>query len=139
LVYPPFTLTIAESRFAALRAWPAFREKAMQAKFTYAIRFTDDMAATAAFYRDVLGLPVRFETPFWTEFDTGQVTLALHPASADNPAGGVQLGFRTDDVVRLHAEAARNGLTFSAPPREEHGTHLARVRDADGVEISLSS
>lgn len=111
----------------------------MQAKFTYAIRFTDDMAATTAFYRDMLGLKLRFETPFWTEFETGAVTLALHPASAENPAGSVQLGFRTDDVVRLHAEAAENGLAFTAAPREEHGTHLARIRDADGVEISLSS
>jgi hypothetical protein len=51
----------------------------------------------------------------------------------------VQLGFRTDDVVRLHAEAATNGLAFSAPPREQHGTQIARIRDADGVEISLSS
>lgn len=111
----------------------------MQAKFTYAIRFTDDMAATTAFYRDVLGLAVRVETPFWTEFETGDVTLALHPASAENPAGSVQLGFKTEDVVRLHAEAAQNGLAFTAPPRDEHGTQLARIRDGDGVEISLSS
>jgi catechol 2,3-dioxygenase-like lactoylglutathione lyase family enzyme len=111
----------------------------MQAKFTYAIRFTDDMAATTAFYRDKLGLKLRFESPSWTEFDTGEVTLALHPASGQNPAGAVQLGFRTDDVVRLHAEAATNGLAFSAPPREQHGTQIARIRDADGVEISLSS
>lgn len=111
----------------------------MRATFTYAIRFTDDMAATTAFYRDVLGLPVRFATPFWTEFETGAVTLALHPASPDNPAGVVQLGFRTDDVVRLHAEAAENGLAFTVPPHDEHGTQLARIRDGDGVEISLSS
>jgi len=111
----------------------------MRADFTYAIRFTADMAATTAFYRDVLGLEVRLETPFWTEFETGDVTLALHPASAENPPGAVQLGFRTDDVARLHAEAAQNGLRFTAPPRDQHGTTIARIRDADGIEISLSS
>jgi catechol 2,3-dioxygenase-like lactoylglutathione lyase family enzyme len=111
----------------------------MQAKFTYAIRFTADMPGTTAFYRDVLGLKVRFETPFWTEFETGEVTLALHPSSAENPPGTVQLGFRTADVARLHAEAPANGLSFTAPPRDQHGTTLARIRDADGIEISLSS
>jgi lactoylglutathione lyase len=111
----------------------------MQARFTYAIRFTADMAATTAFYRDTLGLKVRFETPFWTEFETGEVTLALHPASAENPPGAVQLGFRTDDVRRLHAEAAANGLAFTAAPREQQGIQIARIRDADGVEITLSS
>jgi catechol 2,3-dioxygenase-like lactoylglutathione lyase family enzyme len=111
----------------------------MQVRFTHAIRFTADMDQTIAFYRDQLGLPVRFATPFWTEFETGEVTLALHPASPENPAGSVQLGFRTDDVVRLFADAAVHGLSFTAPPHDEHGTRLARVRDVDGVEISLSS
>jgi lactoylglutathione lyase len=111
----------------------------MQAKFTYAIRFTDDMEGAVAFFRDKLGLPLRFTTPFWSEFDTGAVTLALHPASTENPAGTVQLGFATDDVVRLHAQAEAEGLIFSGAPREEHGTKLARIRDPDGAEISLSS
>jgi len=31
------------------------------------------------FYRDVLGLTVKFESPGWSEFATGETTLALHP------------------------------------------------------------
>ena len=111
----------------------------MQAKFTYAIRFTADMDGAIAFYRDKLGLPLRFASPSWSEFDTGDVTLALHPASPDNPAGTVQLGFGTDDVVRLYDQADALGLMFTAPPREQHGVKIARLRDAEGVEISLSS
>ena len=53
-------------------------------EFSHAIIFVSDMARSVAFYRDVLGLPLRFESPEWTEFDTPGSTLALH--LADGPA-----------------------------------------------------
>ena len=61
-------------------------------RLNYAIKFVADMDKAIAFYRDTLGLELKFQSPFWSEFATGQTTLALHPASADNPAGAVQLG-----------------------------------------------
>jgi catechol 2,3-dioxygenase-like lactoylglutathione lyase family enzyme len=45
------------------------------------------MDKAVKFYRDVLGLKVKFESPGWSEFVTGDNTLALHPASDKNPAG----------------------------------------------------
>ena len=110
----------------------------MQAKFTYAIKFVADMDAAVAFYRDTLGLTVRFASPFWSEFETGDVTLALHPASETNPAGRVQIGFSVPDLPAIHAARAEAGLTFTDPPREEHGTLLSRILDSEGAEISLS-
>jgi len=107
-------------------------------QFTYAIKFVADMDAAVAFYRDTLGLTLRFATPFWSEFDTGPVTLALHPASERNPAGGVQLGFTTPQLAALYADREAAGLTFSAPPADEHGTQLARILDCEGAEVSLS-
>ena len=111
----------------------------MQARFTYAIAFVADMDRAVTFHRDVLGLTLRFASPFWSEFDTGDVTLALHPANAENPAGGVQLGFAVDDVSKLYAERAKNGLDFTSAPHSEAGSLLARIRNAEGVDISLSS
>ena len=61
-------------------------------RLNYAIEFVSDMDKAIAFYRDTLGLEPRFQSPFRSEFNTGETTLALHPASADNPAGSVQLG-----------------------------------------------
>ncbi len=110
----------------------------MHAKFTHAIKFVADMDKAVAFYRDTMGLAPRFASPFWSEFDTGEVTLALHPASADNPAGTVQLGFGAPDLPGLYAARADNGLRFSAPPRDEHGTLLSRVLDCEDAEVSLS-
>jgi hypothetical protein len=50
----------------------------------YAIKFVADMDKAVKFYRDVLGLKVKFESPGWSEFVTGETTLALHPASDKN-------------------------------------------------------
>ena len=110
----------------------------MQTKFAYAIKFVADMDKAVAFYRDTLGLTVKFATPFWSEFDTGDVTLALHPASDRNPAGGVQLCFTTTDLQGVYAGREAACLTFAAAPMDEHGTLLSRIVDCEGAEVSLS-
>jgi predicted enzyme related to lactoylglutathione lyase len=107
-------------------------------RLNYAIKFVSDMDAATAFYRDTLGLKPRFASPFWTEFDTGDTSLALHPASDDNPAGGVQLGLRVDDLDAFIADAEAKGVAITSPPREVHGTRIARFRDPEGAEISIS-
>ena len=61
----------------------------MPPKLAYAILFVSDMDRAVTFYRDTLGLPLKFQSPGWSEFVTGKTTLALHPASAENPAGQV--------------------------------------------------
>lgn len=107
-------------------------------RLNYAIKFVADMESAVRFYRDALGLGLRFESPFWSEFDTGETTLALHPASDENPAGSVQLGLSVDDVDRFYDSARAEGLVFTSPPSDVHGTRIARFRDADGAEISVS-
>ncbi len=110
----------------------------MDAKLTYAIKFVADMDKALAFYRDTFGLTVRMATPFWSEFDTGEVTLALHPANEKNPAGGVEIGFSTENLAQIYAERAANGLEFSEAPHLEHGTLLSQILDSEGSGVSLS-
>jgi len=110
----------------------------MQAKFTYAIKFVADMDKALAFYRDTFGLTVKFATPFWSEFDTGEVTLALHPASEGNPAGTVQVGFTAPDLPQIYAARTEANLTFVEAPREEHGTLLSQILDCEGARVSVS-
>jgi catechol 2,3-dioxygenase-like lactoylglutathione lyase family enzyme len=59
----------------------------------YVIKFVADMGKAVTFYRDVLGLKVKFESPGWSEFVTGETTLALHPASDENPSRKGRTGF----------------------------------------------
>ncbi|MCB1554329.1 MAG: VOC family protein [Xanthomonadales bacterium] len=110
----------------------------MNTQLVYAIRYVADMDAAVAFYRDRLGLPLRYATPHWSEFDTGATTLALHPASAEHPAGTCQVGFRVADIDAFHAEHAGQDIRFTSPPTLLHGHKLARFLDADGAECSLS-
>ena len=107
-------------------------------RLNYAIKFVSDMEAAVAFYRHTLGLTPGFQSPFWSEFDTGETRLALHPASDDNPAGSVQLGLGTTDLDNFYAAGQAEGLVFTGPPTEMHGTRIARFRDLDGAEISVS-
>jgi len=107
-------------------------------QLTYAIKFVADMDEAVAFYRDKLGLEPKFQSPFWSEFATGETTLALHPASEDNPAGGVELGFAAENLGDLYARRDELGIEFTRPPHEEHGTHIAQMRDCEGAHVSVS-
>ena len=74
----------------------------MSVKLTHVIEFVADMDRAVKFYRDVIGLPLKFQSPGWSEFDTGGTGLALHPASEGKPAGSVELGFDAGDLVKFH-------------------------------------
>ena len=113
-------------------------------KFTHAIVFVSDMARLVAFYRDILGLPLRFESPEWTEFETPGSTLALHladgPAVSSEsmaPAGQCQLGFTIEDIDAFHQEMIAKGITCLQPPEEEDFGKLAEYADPDGLPFSV--
>jgi catechol 2,3-dioxygenase-like lactoylglutathione lyase family enzyme len=108
-------------------------------QLSYVITFVDDMTAGVEFYRDTLGLPLRFASPEWTEFDTGATTLALHPSSKDNPAGLMRLGFSVSDMTVSQAQLERAGVRFTRAPAPEHGILLAEFVSPGGVRFSLSA
>jgi len=110
----------------------------MTIKLTYAIHYVADMSRAVSFYRDTLGLPLKFDSPEWSEFATGATTLALHVASPANPAGSTQLGFGADDVGAAHVALTAKGVRFTRPPTPEHGITLAAFVDSEGAECSLS-
>src|SRR5262245_61267834 len=101
-------------------------------KLSYAIKYVADMDKAVAFHRDTLGFQLKFASPFCSEFVTGDTTLALHPALPEHSAGSVQLGFATDDLAEFYQRREDLGLSFTQPPTEMHGVHIARFRDIDG-------
>lgn len=86
------------------------------------------MGQAVKFYRDVLGLQLRFKSPGWSEFVTGETTLALHQASERNPAGKVELGFTVADVETFYRDLSVKGVLFSMPPKKRDVGVLAAVR-----------
>jgi lactoylglutathione lyase len=116
----------------------------------YTMVIVSDMARSVEFYRDKLGIPLKFESPEWTEFATGVTTLALHgggvpatqPPSGDpsKTAGACSIGFNVDDVNKTYEELKAKGIRFVMPPtqREGEGIRLAVAIDPDGLAISFA-
>ena len=81
------------------------------------------------FYRDVVGLPLKFQSPGWSEFATGETSLGLHPASEKNPAGKLEMGFNVPDIQKFHDEMRAKGAMFSMPPKKrDFGGDAGAVR-----------
>jgi lactoylglutathione lyase len=120
----------------------------MFGKVDYVMVNVSDMGRSVAFYRDTLGLRLKFESPGWSEFETGATTLALHgatrPAAGDPAAGPVagtcRLGFSVPDLNSTYAELRKRGVHFVMPPTEQpnEGIRLAGCVDPDGLAISFA-
>lgn len=116
----------------------------------YTMIVVSDMDRSVEFYRDKLGIPLKFQSPEWTEFATGATTLALHgggvpaqgPPSGDpsKRAGACSIGFNVEDVDKTYSELQAKGIRFVMPPtrREGEGIKLAVAIDPDGLPVSFA-
>jgi lactoylglutathione lyase len=108
-------------------------------KLTYVIEFVADMDRAVKFYRDVLGLGLKFQSPGWSEFSTGETSLALHPASERNPAGSIELGFGVANLEKFYQEMSAKGVQFRMPPtKQDFGGMLAQFVDSEGRNCSVA-
>ena len=116
-------------------------------RVNYAIVFVSDMDHAVLFYRDVLGLPLKFESPEWTEFATDGATLALHSSEGpepvkDNPqhvpAGRCRPGFCVPDLDEFHKKMVEKAVPCAQEPKEVFGVRIAQYVDPDGLAISVS-
>jgi catechol 2,3-dioxygenase-like lactoylglutathione lyase family enzyme len=107
-----------------------------------------DMKRSVEFYKDRLGIPLKFESPDWTEFSTGTTTLALHGgASASQAQGGghhvagtCSFGFNVPDIDKTYVALKEKGVRFVMPPtaRTNENIKLAVCLDPDGLSISIA-
>ena len=116
-------------------------------RVSYSIIMVSDMARSVAFYRDVIGMPLKFESPGWTEFDTEGATWALHISSepaADSAmpgsetAGSCRPGFQVSNLDEFHARMLENRVPCAQEPTETFGTRIAQYVDPDGLSFSVS-
>jgi lactoylglutathione lyase len=107
-------------------------------RLSHVMKFVGDMNQAVVFYRDVVGLTLRFQSPDWSEFDTGDTTLALHLANVEHPAGSAQIGFQAEDLDDFCQRGAGAGVVFTQPPTQQQWARIARFRDCDGAEVSVS-
>ena len=115
-------------------------------RVNYAIVFVSDMKRAVSFYKDVLGLPLKFESPGWTEFATDGATLALHAsegsnAERENPemsqAGRCRPGLSVPNLDEFHKRMVERTVPCLQEPREVFGARIAQYRDPDGLPIYI--
>ena len=114
-------------------------------RVNYAIVFVSDMKRSVAFYRDVIGLPLRFESPGWTEFATDGATLALHKSelstgrrdqAAESP-GRCRPGLSVPNLDEFHSRMTAAGVSCVQEPKSIFGARVAQYVDPDGLTISV--
>src|SRR4051812_39499344 len=102
-------------------------------RVNYVIIFVSDMKRAVSFYRDVIGLPLRFESPGWTEFATDGATVALHKSEAPNsekddpqqvPAGRCRPGLSVPNLDEFHKRMVEKKVTCIEEPKEVFGARV---------------
>jgi lactoylglutathione lyase len=122
----------------------------MFSKVDYIKVNVSDMSRSVAFYGDILGLPLKFQSPAWSEFQTGANSLAHHlirargcgevGAPAEPLAGTYSIGFLVEDLAATHRELSARGAQFVRTPTEQanEGIRLAVCVDPDGLPIAFA-
>ncbi len=116
-------------------------------RVNYTIVFVRDMARSVSFYRDVLELPLKFESPEWTEFATEGATVALHKSDGSNPddddrnlspAGRCRPGLQVPNLEEFHDRMVEKNVPCAQEPTEVFGARIAQYVDPDGLVFSVS-
>lgn len=108
-----------------------------------------DLDRSVDFYRDTLGMTLRFRAGGMAFFDAGRQRLMLGPPDGDPPTVEPDrpqfiLYFSVEDIEATHERLAGAGVEFSQPPHEvadmgDHELWMAFFRDPDGYTLSLMS
>jgi methylmalonyl-CoA/ethylmalonyl-CoA epimerase len=102
-----------------------------------------DLPRATAFYRDVLGLPLLFETPKMNFFRCGDVRLMLatpEKSEFDHPAS--ILYYKVADIHASHEMLEKRGAVFVSPPHlvapmKDHDLWMAFLRDTEENMLAL--
>ena len=99
-----------------------------------------DLARSAGFYRDVLGLPL-----VWLEKEqghaavqAGDVLLVLSTREPAKGGGGVVCAFDVEDIDAACATLREKGVVFPQGIDEHGGRRTARFSDPDGNLLELN-
>jgi predicted enzyme related to lactoylglutathione lyase len=111
-------------------------------KLVQAALTVTDLPRSIAFYRDVLGFPLLFETNGMAFFQAGELRLMVGSNSPDPPARGTVLYFDAPDIDELAPALEAEGVQFIGPIEvvqrtDTHELKLRIFRDPDGNPLAL--
>lgn len=104
--------------------------------------FADDLAPTAAFYRDVVGLEEVWSSPEAVVFERDPM-IVIEKADQDARSEGllgrfVGAAFHTDNATALHRDLTERGVeTAGAPEQQPWGGILLHAIDPSGNTVTF--
>lgn len=125
---------------------PDKSELGLLGRVGYVILSVRDVPRSTRFYRDLLGLPVKSESPGWVEFDMGHMVLVIHPYPGmmpfNNSNAMPEIVFEVQDVMGSFMRLREKGLYFTHEPVKVSSTAdaegmSAEFRDPDGNRLSI--
>lgn len=101
--------------------------------------FVSQMDRAVAFYRDTLGLSLRFSTPYWAEFEVDGFTLGLQYAGDGAPVagGGAVVDFEVQDIETMIERLEAAQAKFVAVVLDQPFGKIAKFRDSEGNLLGL--
>jgi catechol 2,3-dioxygenase-like lactoylglutathione lyase family enzyme len=107
--------------------------------------YASDLAATRAFYADVLGMAITELAPDAIEARRGDVLIRIDGGAEKRKRGrkwmqeaGLYLTIETDDFAKLHADLTKRGASFLGEVTvDADGRRFTGLHDPDGVLIEI--
>ncbi len=104
-----------------------------------------DLERAAAFYQDVLGLSLLFQTDRMAFFECGGLRLLLNlPEKEEFAHASSVIYFQVEDLPTVYNEIATKGVSFPIEPHvaakiEQTETWMAFFKDTEGNTLALMS
>ena len=95
----------------------------------------DDVQATAAFYRDVLGATVQTVSPQWAQVRLANVDIGIHERGASDEHW--EPGFRVADIAAFRAHLLATGVTIADDYHDIPGGVKLGFRDPAGNPVAV--
>jgi catechol 2,3-dioxygenase-like lactoylglutathione lyase family enzyme len=110
---------------------------------------TNDSERAKRFYRDVLGLPLREDSPFALVFEAGGTMLRVQKTQGHKPAPHTLLGFEVPDIATDARALLERGVRIERYPGMEQdelgvwsapdsSAKIVWFKDPDGNLLSLT-
>jgi lactoylglutathione lyase len=106
-----------------------------------AILLVENMERSVAFYRDILGMKIKMESPDWVEFvnESRSAVLALHPTRIKSTRSpNMLVGFNIGDIENVCKDLEKKNVKFYKKLTQESFGKHAIIEDPDGHFISLA-
>ncbi len=96
------------------------------------------------FYKEKIGIPLRFKSPGWAEFVIGDVHLALHRQDGElaiddvpTPAVGISVNLEVDDIDAMLIRLVSHGIDSVGGVKDYEFGRYFFITDPDGYIVGF--